>query len=161
MKLLNVVISAVQNNGRLLLIKRKKPPYVGYWGLPGGKLEFGEHVDEAAVREIEEETGIRPDFRGIRGIASEIVHTKGDKTAHFLLYVCEMETEQEEFTESEREGALKWFDMQDIDKEKDSIIPSDMLMIREFLLGEKRDIPVHKVKMIEDGDNYYVEAFHL
>ncbi|HLI09366.1 MAG TPA: NUDIX hydrolase [Ktedonobacteraceae bacterium] len=43
---------------QLLLIQRKKPPYQGCWALPGGKLDTGESVEQAAVRELSEETGI-------------------------------------------------------------------------------------------------------
>ena len=40
--------------GRILLVKRAKEPYRGYWGLPGGKVEAGEKPDHAVVREVNE-----------------------------------------------------------------------------------------------------------
>lgn len=42
----------------LLLIQRQKPPYQGCWALPGGKLDANESVEQAAARELREETGI-------------------------------------------------------------------------------------------------------
>ncbi len=44
--------------GMLLLIQRRKPPYQGCWALPGGKLGEGETLEDAAHRELHEETGV-------------------------------------------------------------------------------------------------------
>ncbi len=44
----------------LLLIERKYDPFEGYWALPGGFIEMNETVREAALRELEEETGLTP-----------------------------------------------------------------------------------------------------
>ncbi|MCB9699821.1 MAG: NUDIX domain-containing protein [Alphaproteobacteria bacterium] len=46
--------------GRVLIGRRKTRPWEGFWAFPGGKLEPGESVLQAALRELEEETGIRP-----------------------------------------------------------------------------------------------------
>ena len=43
---------------QVLLIKRKLPPYEGMWSLPGGFVQLTESIDEAAVRELKEETGV-------------------------------------------------------------------------------------------------------
>lgn len=42
----------------ILLVKRKNPPYQDQWAIPGGKIEAGETLQQAAEREIMEETGI-------------------------------------------------------------------------------------------------------
>ena len=47
---------------RVLLIQRKLPPYEGHWALPGGFVRVDESVDAAAVRELQEETGIAEVF---------------------------------------------------------------------------------------------------
>ena len=41
-----------------ILIKRKNNPYKDYWALPGGFVEYGESVENAAIREAKEETSI-------------------------------------------------------------------------------------------------------
>ena len=47
---------------KVLLIRRKLPPYEGEWSLPGGFVQVSESVDDAAVRELQEETGVADVF---------------------------------------------------------------------------------------------------
>ena len=48
----------VINDGRVLLVKRSQPPSKGLWAIPGGRVELGETLKQAAEREIIEETGL-------------------------------------------------------------------------------------------------------
>ena len=50
--------AVVFKNQKVLLVKRSRPPSQGKWSIPGGRLEFGETLQEAAEREIHEETGV-------------------------------------------------------------------------------------------------------
>lgn len=52
---------AVVEGEQVLLIKRNNPPHVGKWALPGGIIDIDESPEEAAARELEEETGVSVD----------------------------------------------------------------------------------------------------
>lgn len=59
-----VVVLERQHNGRreFMAQQRLKQPYYGFWGRLGGKVRWGESFEEAAKRELEEETGLIADF---------------------------------------------------------------------------------------------------
>ncbi len=64
----------VEKDGKVLLGERNKENYRGYWVLPGGGVEWGETIEQAAVREIKEETGL--DIELIRFVChKEIIAT--------------------------------------------------------------------------------------
>jgi 8-oxo-dGTP diphosphatase len=56
---------AVFRDGRVLLASRGKPPWVGLFSLPGGHVEAGETLGEAALRELQEEVGVKAKLIGL------------------------------------------------------------------------------------------------
>lgn len=56
---------ALFKDRKVLLVRRKHAPFAGLWSLPGGKIEPGETLRDAARRELEEETGIEAEIDGI------------------------------------------------------------------------------------------------
>jgi 8-oxo-dGTP diphosphatase len=52
------VSTLVRREGAVLLVRRARPPLQGQWALPGGHVERGERLAEAAAREVREETGV-------------------------------------------------------------------------------------------------------
>lgn len=58
-------IATVFRENHVLLVRRANPPDAGRWGFPGGKIDFGETVEDAAVRELLEETGVRATARRV------------------------------------------------------------------------------------------------
>lgn len=58
----------VVSDGRLLLVRRAKEPFRGWWDIPGGFCEATELPEEAAVREVREETGVHVEITGLVGM---------------------------------------------------------------------------------------------
>lgn len=68
-------------DGGIVLIRRGKEPFLGSWALPGGIVEVGETIEQCAVREAKEETGIGVTLRKLVGVFSE---PGRDPRGHFV-----------------------------------------------------------------------------
>ena len=62
---------AVIDGERILLVKRSNEPYKNRWVLPGGFVEYDETVENAAAREVLEETGVQIRLESILGVYSD------------------------------------------------------------------------------------------
>ena len=58
-------------HGKIVLIRRKNPPYQDHFAIPGGFVEVGETVETAAVREAKEETGLEVRIMKLLGVYSD------------------------------------------------------------------------------------------
>lgn len=70
---ITAVGAVVLRNNNILLVKRGYPPAKGKWSIPGGVIEAGEDIYEAAMRELNEETGLNAKPLGIIWIYNNIV----------------------------------------------------------------------------------------
>jgi 8-oxo-dGTP diphosphatase len=82
--------AVVIRDSRVLLILRGTPPLMGEWSLPGGVLECGETLREAAVREAREETGLVVEAADMLGVYERVIRDEGRVRYHYVLidFLC-------------------------------------------------------------------------
>jgi 8-oxo-dGTP diphosphatase len=76
---------------RVVLIKRGHAPLLGEWSIPGGLLELGETIRQAAVREALEETGLAVEPSDLLGVYDRVVRDADDRILyHYVLidFLC-------------------------------------------------------------------------
>ena len=80
------VLAVLIRGDQVLLVRRANPPDAGRWGFAGGKVELGETLQEAAERELLEETGVRASAGDVIG-AVDVLERAGDGRLlrHFVL----------------------------------------------------------------------------
>jgi len=101
-------------DGKVLLGRRNSDPEKasselhgeGTWTLPGGKMHFGERIQDAAKREVEEETGLKANKIKVISVSNEIVPDKHFVTVGFL---CEDFNGEPKIMEPEEIVEWKWF----------------------------------------------------
>ncbi len=79
------VACVIQKNEKILLGKRKEAHGIGYWGMPGGHLEFREKVENCAKRELLEETGLKTLSLHVGPWVENIIEPK--KTHYITIFV--------------------------------------------------------------------------
>lgn len=153
---LSVVLCVVSRDGEMLLIERQRGDYQNFWAFPGGKVEQGEHLHEAARREVYEEAGIDSTFDSHVGVVSEHLVTDGDVSEHFLLHICELSAEDGD-VEYGAEGEVRWFEIERIAKMSDELVPSDRAMFEQ--LREGQQIGYYNSVIEIRGDEHVVRQF--
>jgi len=72
--------------GDVVLVRRGKPPREGQWSIPGGRIEWGETVQEALLREVMEETGLCVRIRRLIDVVDLVMRdSSGGVIAHYVL----------------------------------------------------------------------------
>ena len=83
--------AVIVDAGRVLMVKRAHAPLAGEWSIPGGVLETGEMLREAAVREAREETGLVIETADLLGVYDRVLRDEGGRTLyHYVLidFLC-------------------------------------------------------------------------
>jgi 8-oxo-dGTP diphosphatase len=104
--------------GRVLLIKRKFEPNKGRWSLPGGLLETGEALVEGGKREVREELGVEVKVEELFQVSEEIVRDKGAEVRfHFVLvdYLASVQPMGARITLNGESESFKWFGPEEVE----------------------------------------------
>ncbi|MBW2973081.1 NUDIX domain-containing protein [Candidatus Woesearchaeota archaeon] len=125
-----VILAAVINKDKILLIKRNKRPYQNYWSTIGGKMQMEESFEDASKRIVKEKTGLDVNYEGISSVLHERVEGEEIIKHSFIHFFTKMTSKQTDVKMSEH-GELKWFKIKDIEKE--NLIPSDLWLIKNKL----------------------------
>jgi len=77
------VSAVIFRDDRVLLVRRARSPAKGFYSLPGGRVEFGESLQSALHREIDEETALKIEIVGLAGWREVLPETAG--SGHYLI----------------------------------------------------------------------------
>jgi 8-oxo-dGTP diphosphatase len=118
-------------DGRLLMVRRGHGPAAGEWSVPGGRVEHGETLHEAVLREVSEETGVRAVVVGFLGWAERIDAEADDESAaHFVLLDFAIEPLDPDATLAAGDDAAEaaWVPLDELDDYR--LVPG----LRDFLV---------------------------
>lgn len=113
--LLGVSVAAWRD-GRVLLVRRGRSPYQDLWSFPGGLVEIGERLEDAARREVREEAGIEIDI-GERIDIAEILRKDADgrTEGHYVLVVFAGRHRSGEVVAGDDAAEARWVDRDELD----------------------------------------------
>ncbi|HGE2196674.1 NUDIX domain-containing protein [Pseudomonas aeruginosa] len=105
--------AAIIEGGKILLLKRRRTPESGHWGIPGGKVDWMEPVEHAVCREVQEETGLTLKDIKLIGIVDQL---DKDKCEHWIavVYIANAFTGAPRILEPEKHKEMGWFDLRDL-----------------------------------------------
>ena len=101
----------VVRDDKLLLVERATEPFKGYWDIPGGFLEPGEHPEAGSIRELQEETGLTVRPTELLGIWMDVYGPRQEPTLN-LCYLAEVVGGEE--SAGSDASALRWFPLADL-----------------------------------------------
>ncbi|MFY0988931.1 NUDIX hydrolase [Halomonas sp. C05BenzN] len=134
------VSAAVVRDGRILMVRRRNPPNAGRLALPGGKVEHGENLQDAAVRELFEETGIRATPREVLTAIDVLDHDRHSTLlAHYVIVVIRMEWQGGIEAAADDATELRWMDLDALDAAGSGVCETAADVARRILLQAARE----------------------
>ena len=106
------VVMTLETRARVLLIERGNEPYKGHWAIPGGFLNMDETTEQCAIRELEEETGLRIDKVHQIGAYSKVDRDPRGRTIS-VAYLATVEESLEARGQDDAANA-SWFYIDDL-----------------------------------------------
>jgi ADP-ribose pyrophosphatase YjhB (NUDIX family) len=105
--------AAIIENGKILLLQRRRAPEAGHWGMPGGKVDWMEPIEHAVRREILEEVGLALKEIALVGIVDQIDQSENE---HWIapVYTASAFTGVARLLEPEKHSEMGWFDLRNL-----------------------------------------------
>ena len=107
------VSGTIFRNDKILLVRRARSPAKGLYTLPGGRVEFGESLATALQREVDEETGLRIEIKGLAGWREVLPGPSGG--GHFVIMSFAARWIANEVVLNEELDDFKWLAPDDLD----------------------------------------------
>ncbi len=105
----------IVENARVVLVKRAHPPLQAEWSIPGGVLEVGELVREAAVREAREETGLTVEPLELLGVYDRVLRDRQQRVQyHYVLIDFLCRRVAGELSASSDAAEVRWFTREEL-----------------------------------------------
>ena len=105
---------AVFRDGRVLIARRARGPMLGVYSLPGGGVELGETLRQAALRELAEEVGVEADILAFVDHVEPIVREGGRVRDHYVIAVFLARWRSGEPATGPEADAVAWVDPAEI-----------------------------------------------
>lgn len=107
----------VREGSHVLLVRRARPPLKGYWALPGGAVALGETVVAAAVREVQEETGLLVEVSRYLGYRDRVEHDEAGKVRyHYVVHYFEAQPQAGELQAADDAADVAWLPVSSLAK---------------------------------------------
>jgi 8-oxo-dGTP diphosphatase len=141
----SAVVACVDEAGRVLIIKQTAGPFAGAWLLPGGNVEGNEGLEDAARRELLEETGYRA--AKLRPVAMYEVRSAPVGRFHFLVHVFRA-GRLEGTPLAEAGSELRWAAPREIDPHPNlAVVLADLGLIDRDRAAIDRDLAATGLEM--------------
>ncbi|WP_226665219.1 NUDIX hydrolase [Metabacillus litoralis] len=139
-----VVSTTIFKEGKILMIQESKPEAFNKWNFPSGRIEYGEDIQKAALREVKEETGYDVKLINTTGVYNFKSHTNNQII--LFHYSAELSGGSLSLERNEIKD-YKWLKLE------------ELLELEENDLREK-DVVLQIIKNLQDGNVYPIRLFN-
>lgn len=127
------VTAVIRDAGRRILLQHRSDNL--WWALPGGKVEIGESVEQAVIREVYEETGLQVSVERLIGVYSDpanfvVARYPEGATVHYVSICFECLPQSGEPRGSEEGTEVQWFNLDDL---PERLLPGHRIRLNDAL----------------------------